>query len=183
MPYKDHEKQKEYWRAYRSKNPERIAELKRMSQKKRRDADLEKARAKERASSQEYFRKYPHMLEKKMRGKRARIYSLTSEQYDDLTTSPHSRCYLCEKKDQRLVIDHCHVTGLNRGVLCSNCNAALGKMGDNAAGVRKALLYLLDFEALFGNEEIPSSDGDLKSKATERLFLILNSNLDIDDLL
>lgn len=39
-------------------------------------------------------------------------------------------------------IDHCHLTGKIRGVLCWDCNSAIGKLGDTIEGVRKALNYL-----------------------------------------
>ena len=44
------------------------------------------------------------------------------------------------------VVDHCHETGDLRGILCKVCNTALGTLGDNAAGLRKALAYLERYE-------------------------------------
>jgi hypothetical protein len=43
---------------------------------------------------------------------------------------------------QALALDHCHTTGAFRGWLCSSCNTALGKLGDNKAGLLRALAYL-----------------------------------------
>ena len=39
-------------------------------------------------------------------------------------------------------IDHCHTTGKIRGVLCWDCNVAIGKLGDALQGVNKAVAYL-----------------------------------------
>lgn len=39
-------------------------------------------------------------------------------------------------------IDHDHETGAIRGLLCGNCNHALGKLGDDIATLRKAIAYL-----------------------------------------
>jgi len=39
-------------------------------------------------------------------------------------------------------IDHCHDTNQIRGVLCWNCNSAIGKLGDTYEGVLNALHYL-----------------------------------------
>lgn len=39
-------------------------------------------------------------------------------------------------------IDHCHSTGVVRGVLCRRCNAAVGALGDDIAGLERALAYL-----------------------------------------
>ncbi|MEU6367791.1 endonuclease domain-containing protein [Streptomyces sp. NPDC046931] len=35
-------------------------------------------------------------------------------------------------------VDHCHKTGKVRGVLCFNCNSAIGKLGDDPDAVRRA---------------------------------------------
>lgn len=41
-----------------------------------------------------------------------------------------------------LHLDHCHVTGKFRGWLCSLCNTAIGKLGDNREGLLRAIAYL-----------------------------------------
>lgn len=41
-----------------------------------------------------------------------------------------------------LVIDHCHRTGVIRGVLCSSCNAGLGMFGDSTERLVAAIEYL-----------------------------------------
>lgn len=55
-----------------------------------------------------------------------------------------SNCECCGglpgKKSMSL--DHNHLTGAFRGWLCSNCNTAIGKLGDSIAGVKRALEYL-----------------------------------------
>lgn len=50
-------------------------------------------------------------------------------------------CGICGVK-QSDVLDHDRQTGKFRGGLCRQCNAALGKLGDNIAGVQRALAYL-----------------------------------------
>jgi hypothetical protein len=41
-----------------------------------------------------------------------------------------------------LRVDHDHTTGNFRGWLCNTCNLAIGKLGDNVAGLTRALNYL-----------------------------------------
>ena len=40
------------------------------------------------------------------------------------------------------VVDHCHETGETRGVLCSTCNGAIGKIGDSLQAAERAVEYL-----------------------------------------
>jgi hypothetical protein len=42
-----------------------------------------------------------------------------------MSEQQNHRCLLCEKK-RFLVIDHCHETGVVRGLLCRHCNTAVG---------------------------------------------------------
>lgn len=76
----------------------------------------------------------------------ARKRGLTIEQYRELIGRP---CAICgrtaeqEGQERRImVIDHDHATGDNREPLCTRCNTALGKFGDNIDTVRSALAYL-----------------------------------------
>lgn len=50
------------------------------------------------------------------------------------------RCGICSKDfDNDKVLDHCHSTGKYRGALCRQCNAALGKLGDDISLVIQRL--------------------------------------------
>ena len=43
---------------------------------------------------------------------------------------------------QNTHMDHCHSTGVFRGLLCSACNLALGKVGDDSETLRRLATYL-----------------------------------------
>jgi len=55
-------------------------------------------------------------------------------------------CMACGKsepiKNRRLSVDHCHKTGKIRGVLCSNCNRALGLLNDDISVLSNLFEYL-----------------------------------------
>lgn len=51
------------------------------------------------------------------------------------------RCAICSSTNH-LVGDHNHATGAARGILCRNCNLAIGHMHDNPEKLRAAALYL-----------------------------------------
>jgi hypothetical protein len=74
----------------------------------------------------------------------ARRYGLSLEEYDELVAA-HERCPIClttEPGGVGWTIDHDHETGKVRGVLCSECNLALGKLQDNVASLTRAQAYL-----------------------------------------
>lgn len=77
-------------------------------------------------------------LSKKPRGK---SYKMSAVERKSLLEAQKGLCALCRVRDAR-VVDHCHVTGRVRGLLCHKCNSGLGGLGDNVQGLRKAITYL-----------------------------------------
>ena len=75
------------------------------------------------------------------RASRFEMYGLTQESYGALLTAQGGGCAICTSVS-RLCVDHDHVTGAVRGILCSVCNAAIGSLGDNQDGLGRALEYL-----------------------------------------
>ncbi|MEU2657333.1 endonuclease VII domain-containing protein [Streptomyces sp. NPDC007325] len=50
-------------------------------------------------------------------------------------------CRICPAA-RPIHVDHRHGTGRVRGVLCFNCNSAIGKLGDDPDALRRAISYL-----------------------------------------
>jgi hypothetical protein len=78
---------------------------------------------------------------------RERTLGISEEEYQVLYRCQGKKCAVCEKKlaskrYTRLAVDHCHKTGKLRGLLCTNCNTALGLFYDSPKILRKALEYL-----------------------------------------
>ncbi|WP_373865101.1 endonuclease VII domain-containing protein [Streptomyces rishiriensis] len=70
-----------------------------------------------------------------------RQYGMTEAERDAMVASRKALCVICLKAPA-VHVDHCHETGRVRGVLCFNCNSAIGKLGDDPDAVRRAAAYL-----------------------------------------
>ncbi|MFC8827857.1 endonuclease VII domain-containing protein [Streptomyces sp. NPDC057137] len=70
-----------------------------------------------------------------------RQYGITEAQRDEMISSQMGICVICLSAPAAHV-DHCHETGRVRGVLCFNCNSAIGKLGDDPDTLRRAIAYL-----------------------------------------
>ena len=72
-----------------------------------------------------------------------RTYGITVDVYDAMLQAQRGRCAICDSAEKgRLVVDHCHDTGVVRGLLCVACNAALGPFGTEDR-LLSALTYLI----------------------------------------
>jgi len=70
-------------------------------------------------------------------------HGITEKQYQTIVEAQGNVCPIClEHLNGNAVIDHDHQTGKVRGVLCTNCNTALGKFGDAPRVLNRALKYL-----------------------------------------
>lgn len=65
------------------------------------------------------------VLEKK--GRLKHKYKISIEDYEKMLQAQGGKCFLCGK-EKKLVIDHCHKTGVVRKLLCHGCNTVLGKV-------------------------------------------------------
>ena len=71
---------------------------------------------------------------------------LTQDDIDRLTAP--GACECCGATDRRLCIDHDHDTKKPRGLLCHQCNTALGLLGDSVQTILKLSQYLAQREPL-----------------------------------
>lgn len=70
-----------------------------------------------------------------------RQYGITEADRDEMILSQMGICSICLAAPA-VHVDHCHETGRVRGVLCFNCNSAIGKLGDDPDTLRRAIAYL-----------------------------------------
>jgi hypothetical protein len=67
---------------------------------------------------------------------------ITTEEYEALVNKSQGACEVCGDTESRLCIDHCHSTKKVRGMLCHNCNTALGLIKDNEDTLVRLIQYL-----------------------------------------
>ncbi len=70
-------------------------------------------------------------------------YGISLQDYRAMKKSQRGRCYLCKTKPEKLHIDHCHIFGQVRKLLCHSCNYRLGFLED-LEWAERALQYIKD---------------------------------------
>jgi hypothetical protein len=69
-----------------------------------------------------------------------RRYGITGADFDAMVEAQGGTCAVCDQKPEH--VDHDHGTGRVRGILCFNCNQALGNVRDDTAVVQGVIDYL-----------------------------------------
>ena len=140
MPYADKEKQREYWNKYQQSEKRKAYKAAwYQANKDRLQGYRVKWRKKFPDNNRRYFRNR-HLIKK---------YGITQDQYEVLYKQQGGICAICGGMPDitrhgitRLAIDHDHATGKIRGLLCNNCNAGMGIIGDTVEHLERAAEYL-----------------------------------------
>ena len=140
MPYADKEKQRAYSRKYQQGEKRKAYKASwYQANKGRLQAYQSKWRKKFPDNNRRYFRN--RYLVK--------TYGITQDQYEALYKQQGGICAICGGMPDitrygitRLAIDHDHATGKIRGLLCNNCNAGMGIIGDTVEHLERAAEYL-----------------------------------------
>ncbi len=140
----------EYLKRYRAANRERINAAQRARyandpeyQKRYRIKNRERVKA----QNQAWRVKNPEREARNARHSGLRKYGLTQDSYDALLMAQNGLCAICGvdspgHKRTVFCVDHDHATNEVRGLLCFNCNVALGHFRDNPEILSKAIIYL-----------------------------------------
>jgi RNA polymerase subunit RPABC4/transcription elongation factor Spt4 len=153
-----------YQRAWRDKNPEKVR------------AGKERCREKNRVRRREWRKenrdKYlaQHRLDGRRRrekhGDRLRVedvvrrYGITVEEHNRLMAESRGLCAICGQPETRtyrgrvkvLAVDHNHVTGKVRGLLCHNCNTMIAMSREQCGVLIRATEYLNSGGAAYAAE-------------------------------
>lgn len=76
-----------------------------------------------------------------------RKYGITPEIWQEMYERQGGVCALCKVpgrtgKHDKLAVDHCHVTGRVRGLLCTPCNVSIGILGETPEQWEVVMQYL-----------------------------------------
>ena len=117
-------------------NPEPTKQRVKRWQVENRDRHLE---------TQRQRRARPENKAKEREGHLKRTHGITLEEYEAMVVAQKGRCKICGRRPtegKSFHIDHDHVTGRVRGLLCSACNHALGLFGDSPQRLQRAATYV-----------------------------------------
>jgi hypothetical protein len=79
-------------------------------------------------------------------------FGITYDNYMEIYKQQEGVCALCgfpetaldhrTKRPRMLAVDHCHISGNIRGLLCTKCNTGLGNFLDSPDLLEKAIKYI-----------------------------------------
>lgn len=86
-------------------------------------------------------------IESSRRAHLKRKYNMSLEEYNDILKKQNGICAVCGEsencnRNKFLAVDHCHDTNKIRGLLCTNCNRAIGLLKENIETLYKIIEYL-----------------------------------------
>lgn len=116
-----------------------------MKSKKTREEVIESARKRDRARN-----KKPERIRWMKNKDLTRHFGITVEEFDRMVKEQNSLCAICRNpetwtRNGKLVdlsVDHNHVTGQVRGLLCYQCNTALGKLKESVEAMKSMISYV-----------------------------------------
>jgi hypothetical protein len=76
-------------------------------------------------------------------------YGITSEEYQEMEEAQGGLCAICRRppaEGKKLAVDHDHLTGLVRRLLCDRCNWLIGLAYESIEILESAKQYLLSFK-------------------------------------
>jgi hypothetical protein len=142
VPHKDPEIARTYFQEYRQRNLDRL-----------RAYDRERCKLPHRKELTNSLRRksYHANPEKEADTRLRKLFGISLEDYRIMHDAQNGVCAICGKPETRqcgngkpngLAVDHDHITGKVRGLLCASCNTALGLLGDGPELLTVALAYL-----------------------------------------
>lgn len=99
-------------------------------------------------------------------------YGLTYEDFETMLVGQHDKCRICLKTfdpKRTPAVDHDHITGKVRGLLCSRCNTGIGLLAEDPFILSRVWAYLRHHEAFAHDAWEAVSHVDLPAPAAQKL--------------
>jgi len=135
---------KEYQKKWREENKERIKKYSKDWREE--NADYQKYQKDWREKNADHKKRYAkkYHIERK--------YNISWEEYQEMLSKTNGVCPLCLNefiltegqgcRKNMPVLDHCHKTGVNRGIICQSCNLTIGKVNEDVETLQRMVEYL-----------------------------------------
>ena len=125
-----------YRKAWREKNRDRLNELARIKA----DENKEKINA----NAREWYRENK---DKELARIRFKKYGIDRDTFVEMSEAQGNVCLICKSKtDINLSVDHNHLTGKIRGLICNSCNIGIAKAKDSPTILRAMADYLEKYD-------------------------------------
>jgi len=93
-----------------------------------------------------YVPEYSYDYDESRKRKLKDNFNITPDEYNKMLQNQNGCCAICGKHfsefDKSLAVDHNHINGENRGLLCFKCNILLGYAEDDIEILRNSIKYL-----------------------------------------
>jgi hypothetical protein len=83
----------------------------------------------------------PYTREQKKDWELRRAYGISLEDFLSMVKEQQGLCLICQMQ-KKLYVDHNHVTGKVRGLLCNTCNRGLGFFHEDEDLLNRAIAYI-----------------------------------------
>src|SRR6187549_494841 len=115
----------------------------------------------------DYVARHPgRATQKNYFNKLSRVYGLSEATYTEMLQAQNRLCATCGK-DLPLCVDHDHVTGKVRGLLCDPCNTTLGKIHESVETLQAMIGYLNEHKQ--NSDSASDRSGDRKTEKEQNI--------------
>lgn len=149
MSWATKEKAKTYRSRYYLENQEKILAYQREYRISHKEEYLKYCRA-HRSRINANLKRYRDENPDRAKGYMLKRYGITFEQWNSMLVEQGNACAICKNEfvsRKQVQVDHCHVTGTTRKLLCSKCNMLVGFLEGPEQLLNTARAYIIAFHS------------------------------------